>query len=402
MNHWAAEMLGATSVLIALVLVVRGAVARQFGARAAYALWLAPLLRFVVPPMTSPMVAPQVWIETSNAAASTLAPVSATVPLGTVLVAVWLSGAMLFLVGHLIAYRRFVAGALHEATALTEDGIDDAAILASDAVTGPAAAGLLVRRIFVPRDFTATFSPEECRIALRHEVLHHRRGDLWASAVALACLAFHWFNPLAYVAHRAFRRDLEAACDADLLSRPDAPTRQAYARTILRCVARPVPHPVCALTNNDELKGRIAMMKHDHNRTRRLTGTSLAALLATGGLMLALPATAAQETAPVRTEVRTDVRKVIRIGGPAGGRSDILVADCPGEKFEATAGAEGAATKKTKILLCGKPGATKAQSADSLERAIARIEGEAKLPLANKAQIIAALKAKVAELRASN
>ncbi|MBA3730604.1 MAG: hypothetical protein H0W92_07360, partial [Sphingomonas sp.] len=141
---------------------------------------------------------------------------------------------------------------------------------------------------------------------------------------------------------------------------------------------------------------------HDHNRTRRLTGTSLAALLATGGLMLALPATAAQETAPVRTEVRTDVRKVIRIGGPAGGRSDILVADCPGEKFEATAGAEGAATKKTKILLCGKPGATKAQSADSLERAIARIEGEAKLPLANKAQIIAALKAKVAELRASN
>ena len=178
MNHWAAEMLGATSVLIALVLVLRGPVARQFGARAAYALWLAPLLRFVVPSMTPQMVSPQIWIDTSNAAASTLAPVSAAVPIGTVLFAVWLSGAMLFLVGHLISYRRFVASALHEATAVTEAGIDDAAILASTAVTGPAATGLFVRRIFVPRDFDTLFTPEERRLALRHEVLHHRRGDL--------------------------------------------------------------------------------------------------------------------------------------------------------------------------------------------------------------------------------
>ena len=180
---WAAEMLGATSVLIALVL--RGAVARHFGTRAAYALWLAPLLRFVVPSMTPPMVAPQIWIDTSSAAASTLAPVSAAFPLETVLVGVWLGGALLFLVGHLIAYRRFVAGALHEATAVTEAGIDDAAILASAAVTGPAATGLFVRRIFVPHDFAAVFEPEERRLALRHEVLHHRRGDLWASATAL-------------------------------------------------------------------------------------------------------------------------------------------------------------------------------------------------------------------------
>ena len=37
------------SLLILLVLALRGPVARQFGARAAYALWLAPLLRLVAP-----------------------------------------------------------------------------------------------------------------------------------------------------------------------------------------------------------------------------------------------------------------------------------------------------------------------------------------------------------------
>lgn len=398
MTRWAAEMLCATTFLIVLVLVLRGAVARQFGARAAYALWLAPLLRFVVPPMSPPIAAPQMWIETSSAAAATLAPVSDSVPLGTILLTAWLGGAALFLVGHLIVYRRFVAAARDGATAVTEPGIDDAAILASDAVTGPAATGLLVRRIFVPHDFTTIFSPEERRLALRHEVMHHRRGDLWASAAGLMCLALHWFNPLAHFAHRALRRDLEAACDADLLSRAGAPTRQAYARTILRCVARPVPHPICALTSRDELKGRIAMMKHDHGRTRRLAGTSLAAFVAAGGLMFALPAPAAQEAAPERVEIR----KVVHIGGaPADGKR-IEARDCRGELFEASSPDAANEQKKTRILLCGRAGASAAQNADMLEKVLARIEVESELPAANKAQIVAALKARIAALRAGD
>ena len=294
------------------------------------------------------------WVETSSAAAVTLAPVSSSVPIGTILMVAWLGGAVLFLTGHLIAYRRFVDAALAGATAVTEPGIDDAAILASDAVSGPAATGLLVRRIFVPRDFETVFSPEERRLALRHEVLHHRRGDLWASAAGLVCLALHWFNPLAHVAHRALRRDLEAACDAELLSRDDAPTRQAYARTILRCVARPVPHPICALTDCDELKGRIAMMKLDHNRARRLAGTSLAALVAAGGLMFALPAPAAQEAAPERVEVR----KIVHIDGERGEHRDhkrLELKDCTGETFEANAAASGRDARRPRSCCAAGP-----------------------------------------------
>ena len=399
MNHWAAEMLGATSVLIALVLVLRGPVARRFGARAAYALWLAPLLRFVVPSMTPPMVAPQIWIDTSSAAASTLAPVSAAFPLGTVLVGVWLGGALLFLVAHLIAYRRFVASALHEATAVTEAGIDDAAILASAAVTGPAATGLFVRRIFVPRDLDTLFTPEERRLALRHEVLHHRRGDLWASATALTCLALHWFNPLAYVAHRAFRRDLEAACDADLLSRADAPTRQAYARTILRCVARPVPHPICALTETDELKGRIEMLNHDHGTVARTFGKSIAAAVTAGGLLLALPAFAAPQTAAAPDSSI----KIIRV--VSGVKSDAVPANV--QKCVDDAGLSGAlstasSSNPVRILLCDKSGSTMTTNADALEKALSRIESNEQVPADKKAQIVTALKARIAEVRAGN
>ena len=41
----------AVGLLVTLVLLVRRPFARQFGAKAAYALWLVPLVRFVMPPM---------------------------------------------------------------------------------------------------------------------------------------------------------------------------------------------------------------------------------------------------------------------------------------------------------------------------------------------------------------
>ena len=396
MSDWAVEMLVATALLMVVVLLLRRPVARLFGARAAYALWLAPALRFLLPPVAPAIEAPFGWSEAGAAVAMAIAmaPVESALPSSKLLLWLWLGGAALFIVFHLIAYHRFLIAALAGATPVTQAGIDDAAILSSDAVTGPAASGLLVRRIFVPRDFVTAFSAEERRLAMWHEVLHHRRFDLWASAAALIALALHWFNPLAYAAHRAFRRDLELACDAHLLSRADPSTRQAYARTILRCVARPVPLPICALTNNDDLKGRIAMLNAHHGLLRRLSGTACAALLAIGGLALTLPASA-QETAPERQKPVT----VIRLGAPSD-LSKVSMVGCPHKLTESKVAAGNG--PRTKFLLCAKPGATKAQNADSLERSLTRIEGESEIPAATKAQIVAGLKAHIAELRAAN
>jgi len=398
-SDWAVEMLVATALLMVLVLLLRRSVARLFGARAAFALWLAPGLRFVLPPIAPVIEAPAGWSEAGAAVATAIAmtPIESALASGKILLWLWLGGAALFLAFHVIVYRRFLTAALVGATPVTQSGVDDAAILSSDAVTGPAASGLLVRRIFVPRDFVDAFSTEERRLAIAHEVLHHRRFDLWASAAALIALALHWFNPLAYAAHRAFRRDLELACDAHLLSRADPATRQAYARTILRCVARPVPLPICALTNNKDLKGRIAMMNAQHGLFRRLSGTACAAVLALGGLTLALPASAQDAVA----EQQKKTVKVIRLGLPADvDLSKVRMVGCPNKLTETKV--EAGNGPRTKFLLCAKPGATKAQNADLLERSLVRIEGEPELPAATKAQIVTALKAQIAELRSGN
>lgn len=399
------ETLVATSLLMALVLVVRGPVARAFGARAAYALWLAPLARLLLPPVPVEADMPAMFVDTGAAAAAALEPAGGAIPATPLLLALWLGGSMLFLAWHLGRYHRFLARALRQARPIAVPQIVNAVVLESPAVSGPAATGLLARRIFVPVGFADRFPREERELALMHEALHHRRGDLWAGAVALLMLALHWFNPLAFAAHRAFRRDLEAACDSSLVDRFGAAVRPVYARAIMRCVAPPVPRPSCALTHLDDLKGRLEMLKLNHGVLRRTTGIAIAASLAAGGMFLVRPAAAQDRKQEIeKVERFTIIRKHGEDSAteiPAEVRA--RMADCKGETFETEAAvpADGK-RRKTRIVLCGKPGATKAEMAAMLEKALGRLEGNDEMSADSKSEIVARLKARIAELRAAN
>ena len=77
------------------------------------------------------------------------------------------------------------------------------------------------------------------------------------------------------------------------------------------------------------------------------------------------------------------------------------IAKCEGEKVEANADINNGGKKQTsRIVICAKPGESKAELAQSLEKALGRIEGESAISAEAKAQIVAKLRAKIAELRA--
>ena len=108
MSAWVAETLIATAVLIAVVLVIRKPVARTCGARAAFALWLAPLLRLLMPPLPVSGAAPDILIETREAAVQAVAPVQSALPsLTTAVLLLWIAGVIAFLGLHLVCLRRF-------------------------------------------------------------------------------------------------------------------------------------------------------------------------------------------------------------------------------------------------------------------------------------------------------
>lgn len=403
MIAWAVDTAVAVSLLIAAVLLIRRHFAAAFGARAAYALWLAPVVRAVTPPLTLPSV-PVPAASLSGAAdyvlvTSAAAPTSA-VPVATVVTAFWLGGAAVFLIAHIWRHHRFLREALANARWLDIPGVPYD-VITSERIDGPMATGLTHPLILVPADFQQQLNPDEQRFVLWHEQLHHRRGDIWASAGALVLVSLLWFNPLAHLALGAFRRDMEAACDASLIAEAGTDAAPAYARTILRCASRPVPRSLCALTAIDELKGRLMMLRLNHGRTRRLAGLALASAIAVGGIATA--AAGAQEAPKAETkkfEKKIHIhhvgdRDVLKRGQP-GELGNMAM--CPGEVFKVES-VGGTADRKedVELFICTDGGD---KMLPALQKAEADLQNSDDMPADRKAEMLTKIRAKIAELRA--
>jgi beta-lactamase regulating signal transducer with metallopeptidase domain len=318
MTFWLAANMAWASAAMVLALLLRRPFARLFGAGSAYALWLVPALRLVMPPLPAfapdlpSLVPPQTLILFVGDAAAPLPPDGGSGQWVPILLALWAGGAVLFLGWQWLAYRRFLAELrLTQRTIGAHRGLP---LVESAAVEGPVALGLIDRRIVVPADFATRYSAGEQSLALDHEAIHHRRGDLWWNHVGLVILALNWFNPVAWLAFRAFRADQELACDALVTAAATPEARHDYARALIKSASRPGLIAACPLNHADQLKRRLKMMKtHKSSRARMLGGG--AAILTLAGVTLALgspgfaqpqPAAPPAPSAQTRTETRTD------------------------------------------------------------------------------------------------
>jgi bla regulator protein BlaR1 len=338
-GEWIVQTLIASALLMGLVLALRGIVRRHFGARLAYALWLLPALRMMLPPLPGwrMLAVPVLVVEPHEATLGLVDPVdavrlagppvgpplhdvpgailrvdTATLPAGfphaslaavpvdwaQLALAIWLGGAFLLFAWQMLRYRRFLGRALAGSHRLARDcGID---VLVSDHVSGPVAAGILRRRILLPADFLARYSSEERRLALKHEAAHHDRLDIVANLVALAITALHWWNPLAILAYRAFRNDQELACDATVLAEAAPGEQHIYGSALLKSASARMPAMACALSHKDHLKQRIGMMAKSRIGIARLAcGAVLTTAAVAGGLLLTASGRAQAVEAPL-------------------------------------------------------------------------------------------------------
>ncbi|KQM57869.1 MULTISPECIES: M56 family metallopeptidase [unclassified Sphingomonas] len=320
MIGWAVETIAATTLLMLLVLGLRGPVARRFGPQVAYALWALPALRMVLPPI------PDYWrpVEFNPIGAATEpgvimlgVPVAevpalpqgwgmADVPL--IVVALWLLGAVAFVAWHIVQHSRFCARILASGRAKGLAG-GHVQMIESRHAAGPLAFGVLRRYVAMPVDFRERYDDREQALALAHELGHHARGDLAANWVALVVLGCHWFNPVAWRAFRAFRADQEMACDAMVLARATPQVRHAYATAIVKSAHGQALSAACHLHGVHELKGRLIMLsKHRvmSPATRRIAGGATLTL-AVIGLGLTASGTKAAETIRSKVETATGV-----------------------------------------------------------------------------------------------
>ena len=341
----------AVSVLIALILVARKHVARQFGAGVAYALWAIPLARLVLPPlsMPSPLAGFFAVFQTqlpASAGTADVAPAFVRSPepvgpvthvvgappvaspvhsgplpdaahgpvafpelteplfggllLGTIL-AVWIGGALYMLARSSLAHHSFMrtlrreeAPASPRLDALAQDVARQIGLKRKPRVStsfissGPLVSGLLRPTVLLPAWFEDDYTQPQQRAALAHELTHVKRGDLWALQLSEIFVAALWFNPLAYLARRAFRTDQEAACDSDVL-KSGASSPRAYGETLLKAVQLALPERLTAAASlplTHALKERmIRMTTPSPSRSRRLVGAGVSGLLGSAALM---------------------------------------------------------------------------------------------------------------------
>ncbi len=413
MTGWLAGNMLWASVAMLLVLAVRRPVASLFGAGPAYALWLLPAGRLLMPPLPAlgadtPSLLPSFVVIALPEAG---APLATSIGAGwlSALLAAWLAGAMLFLAWQWLSYRRFLTGVSLASRSL--GGHAGLPLVESAAVQGPLALGLLDRRIVVPADFAERYSEGERRLALDHESVHHRRGDIWCNLAALLILALNWFNPIAWFAFRAFREDQELACDA-AVTRAAAPhTREAYARALIKSASRPGLIAACPLNRADQLKRRLKMMKHHRSSRLRLFGGAAAVTLLAGATaMLGSPGLAhphPEGESKERSERfiimthKSDAptgearRRSFELRRGEGGQ--IHIPDCDdGERTEVD---EAEGNERTRVVLCTGGNATPAERADRLQRARERLAGNDDLSEEQRARVTAAIDREIARLR---
>ena len=101
----------------------------------------------------------------------------------------------------------------------------------STAVETPCLFGLFRPAVYVTEE--ATGSPASLEHCTIHEQTHYSHGDhLWSLLRGL-CLALHWYNPLVWVAAILSGRDAELACAEATLRRLGEEQRAPYARTLI-------------------------------------------------------------------------------------------------------------------------------------------------------------------------
>lgn len=320
----------AVSLLILLVLIVRRPFARIFGARAAYALWVLPFLRLVMPEITMPRVfsgfannsEPMVALPSDIILVPEMLenlPIEPTLMSQVELylipsfIGIWAFGAMTYFLYNWISQAAFMdklvynsepASNLRHEIAVAARGIGlkrVPAVRISDDKTGPLVAGFIHPIVILPDDFKTVFSPEQRQYALMHEFMHIKRGDVWVALSWLAFRAINWPNPLVHYAAKRFRSDQEAACDASVLGAvgDSKDAVSGYAETLihaakaamtsdtLRGRASPRTSPL-ALTIHHPLKERL-MILGTHRKTSHWKSRIAASVMIIGAATLSAP-----------------------------------------------------------------------------------------------------------------
>lgn len=266
-----------TSAVIAVLLLLLPLIHKNYTAKWRCVVWLVLAVRLLIPfapsfqqapieiapasqsisltvPAQKSAPAPQVSHTaarpTQNVSAASHAsssPAPHTITLNEILSFIWVSGIALFLLYNLIGYFIFKKSALRFSE-LIEDrhtvelwdevkkemGISrNIRLLVCKKAQSPMMSGFFRPLLLLP---DLDYSDADMKIILKHELIHYARKDIWYKLLVVCANAVHWFNPLVYLMTATSNKEIEMACDSELVRGSDSAFRKQYSETILSAI----------------------------------------------------------------------------------------------------------------------------------------------------------------------
>lgn len=136
----------------------------------------------------------------------------------------------------------------------------------SDRISTPLTYGILKPVILMPKR-TDWKNIKQLDYIFMHEYVHISRFDTVIKLVCALVLCIHWFNPLVWVMHILFNRDIELACDESVVHRFGEKSKSTYAFMLINMESKKSGFmPFCNSFSKNAIEERItAIMKIKKN-----------------------------------------------------------------------------------------------------------------------------------------
>ncbi len=143
-------------------------------------------------------------------------------------------------------------------------------------------------KLILPADITETLNERQLEFAIKHELMHYKRGDHLTGLLLRLLLAVYWFNPVVWLLGKFMVDDMETACDSMVLRKLDQQQRKQYVLTLLDMFSsKKAPQYLLgmALSHTEKIaekRIRGAFMNSKSKRSTKLMAGVLAVILFVG------------------------------------------------------------------------------------------------------------------------
>lgn len=272
MNNLVIELLVTFTIVVMILLAARPVLLKHFGPTQTYHLWFAVPLCLIAPflPTEARISIPTQNIEIYSVTASNGAALGSSTYNDIYL--------LVYIVGIIMGLLLMLFNGLSQLSR-TQKQLSKSERLALElpkipvyfdvAAESPALVGVFKPAIYLPADFFERYSSFQQKAIIQHELYHHHRKDILFTFIANIFVILFWFNPLSWLAYRAFLQDQELSCDEAVLRGENGVNKQEYARALLASEAH---SKAMVLKTSFGKKGNAKMMKERIN-TIKQTGS---------------------------------------------------------------------------------------------------------------------------------